>query len=649
MKKGMTDQNRQIPSNITTQRLRVSDYNFPAQDSSANFILTTNGLGQLAFTFPVSTSGVMGIEGSGQVGHIARWDGSEAVQTSTLQLSVSGNLIGLGNLVVSGSASLTGLNYPVTAGVSGNFITTNGLGVLSFTTPAGVLAGTGNNNIAARWVGATTLGNAAPITDTLDDSGTLLNFGTFVMQQDFSMTGDLSQGLIQDLKLSTVGTSGISTSASTLLSTGGCFAGGTGRGGSIICSISASIILALTNYSSIIASEVGTIYINNDQVAFLSAIDFSTRGQDKAMILATSTFHNFPQDNPDDGGFACIGCENIEFNSRQIGVIACQNIDPSATFGSNGVPGIESALIASTSIIGLQGNRTAVIASGSGNIRQTLQCAQIGCTMVNMSGTANDRSVYLASNQGDSNRADSVIGADLGTRNWIIDSTTGTYYGQVIAINTAVPDFAEYFENDVSGAALPYGCITSLNGRGRLILADASNVNNVVGVVSSAPGITAGDAALHWRSAFLEDEWGIPQMEQVPDPHWIPDTSHNVVPQYDGSDIIGYDVSEYTIPGSPPLVLQPVLNPEYDPTRPYKARSQRPMEWTCVGLVGQVRTRVDDTVSAGHYVQCSTSGIGTRSLSRTNIQCLKIMQGQAYDTSLGYGLGLCLLKKSLLE
>ena len=641
----MTDRNLQIPSNITTQRLRVSDYNFPAQDSSANFILTTNGLGQLAFTFPVSTSGVMGIEGSGQVGHIARWDGSEAVQTSTLQLSISGNLIGLGNLVVSGSANLTGLNYPVTAGVSGNFLTTNGLGVLSFTTPAGVLGGTGNDNIAARWIAATTLANAAPITDTLDDSGTLLNFGNFVMQQDFSMTGDISQALIQDIKLSTVGTSGTTASASTLMSTEGCFAVGSGgRGGSVICSMSGRIILALGNYNSIIASEVGTINLNNDQVAFLSAIDFSTRGPDKAMILATSTFHNFPQDNPDDGGFACIGCDNIRFNTRQIGVIACQNIDPSATFGANGVPGIESALISSTGIIGVFGNRTAVIASGSGNIRLTSQCAQIGCTMVNMSGDFNDRTVYLASNNGTSNRADSVIGADSGNRNWIIDSATGTYYGQVIAINTAVPDFAEYFENDVSGTAMPYGCITSLNGRGKLILADANNANNVVGVVSSAPGITAGDAALHWRSAFMEDEWGIPQMEQVPDPDWTPDTSQNTVPQFDGSDIIGYDVSEWTVPGSPPLVLQPVLNPEYDPTRPYKARSQRPMEWTCVGLVGQVRTRLDETVSGGNYVQCNTSGIGTKSAGETNIQCLKILEGQSFDSSLGYALGLCLLK-----
>ena len=365
----MTDNNSRIPVNITTQRLRVSDYNFPSQDGSACFVVTTNGLGSLSFNLPISTSGgVIGIGGSGQVGRIARWDGSEAVQTSDLRFDSSGDLFGVANLTVDGSTSLTGLNYPTVAGVSGNFMLTDGAGQISFgAAGGGALSGAGTENVAARWTAATTLANGAGTTMTIDDSGLMDGQATFIISaaQDFSIAGDISSALHSHLMLSTIDsstlTSGGGPRSVSLTSCQGCgFASGTTQtGGSMICSLSANHSVA-SNYNSIIASEHGRVDVNNDQMVFLSTVDFSCRGQDKAIIMATSGYKNFPGDVANDGGFACIGCDGASASMRQGGMLACKGFDVSVTFG--GVSFVESAFVASTSINGLTGNRTAVIA-----------------------------------------------------------------------------------------------------------------------------------------------------------------------------------------------------------------------------------------------------------------------------------------------
>lgn len=52
------------------------------------------------------------------------------------------------------------------------------------------------------------------------------------------------------------------------------------------------------------------------------------------------------------------------------------------------------------------------------------------------------------------------------------------------------------------------------------------------------------------------------------------------------------------------------VNPEYDPSKPYEHREQRP-EWSAVGIVGVLSVRDDGTCEVNGYCKCSSDGIAT--------------------------------------
>lgn len=71
-------------------------------------------------------------------------------------------------------------------------------------------------------------------------------------------------------------------------------------------------------------------------------------------------------------------------------------------------------------------------------------------------------------------------------------------------------------------------------------------------------------------------------------------------------------------------------------------RSERPEEWTCVGLLGQVHLRVDDTVQAGSRVTAGADGVGTAGENERFIQCMELRQ--PYDAAKGYAVAFCLIR-----
>lgn len=85
-----------------------------------------------------------------------------------------------------------------------------------------------------------------------------------------------------------------------------------------------------------------------------------------------------------------------------------------------------------------------------------------------------------------------------------------------------------------------------------------------------------------------------------------------------------------------------IRSESFDATRVYLPRSARPKEWTKVGLVGQLRTRVDSTVDPGDYVAPgSTPGRGTRAKKHTKIRCMRMVS--PYDSDRGYAIAWCLI------
>ena len=109
-------------------------------------------------------------------------------------------------------------------------------------------------------------------------------------------------------------------------------------------------------------------------------------------------------------------------------------------------------------------------------------------------------------------------------------------------------------------------------------------------------------------------------------------------------DVWGNIMTKPDIVNDQPVIV-PVLNPDYQPDKKYVPRSHRCNEWTYVALGGGVfPARVDGfTVEPGNYVDAGVvSGIGTRSLCRTNMLALKKIKN--FDVETGYAIMKCLLR-----
>ena len=172
-------------------------------------------------------------------------------------------------------------------------------------------------------------------------------------------------------------------------------------------------------------------------------------------------------------------------------------------------------------------------------------------------------------------------------------------------------DFAEMFAN-ATGTEIPPGTIVTETG-GAVRPADPGD--EIAGVVSATAVVTAGDTPFAWQGRYLSDEWGRPLYDEVPDP-------------------------DHGGEGEAPLIRVRRENPAYDPSRPQVPRSQRPDEWTRVGLLGQVFTRVGGDVRPGDRL-AAAGGIGVPSTARTGLRCMTITQ--PHDPDLAYAIARCLV------
>ena len=196
---------------------------------------------------------------------------------------------------------------------------------------------------------------------------------------------------------------------------------------------------------------------------------------------------------------------------------------------------------------------------------------------------------------------------------WRIQSNGGTLH----ATNTNVQglDYAEWFEN---GDGTPHEAGELLARRGKTVVR-ARPGDRLLGVYSVAPTVLGGDDALGWRGMYARDLFGRELWE---------------------------DAVETLKDGTQRPVRQRVLNPEWDRTRKHVPRSQRPTEHTPVGLVGQLRVRVDATVQAEDEVVASdTPGVGTRGTwvgRGAQVECMEIVS--PFDEARGYAIALCLVR-----
>lgn len=169
-------------------------------------------------------------------------------------------------------------------------------------------------------------------------------------------------------------------------------------------------------------------------------------------------------------------------------------------------------------------------------------------------------------------------------------------------INGTSADYAEYFEWSSAPAQ-------DADLRGRFVTLDGDKIRlatpndgYLLGIVSSAPLVLANAAWDSWHNKYLRDEFGAIVTEPVEYPAVLDD---------DGN-VIEEARIEY----------EPVINPDYDPTREYIPREQRP-EWAPVGLVGQIIMLDDGTCEVNGFATSADEGIATKADGVTNYRVIK--------------------------
>ncbi|WP_426457038.1 peptidase G2 autoproteolytic cleavage domain-containing protein [Staphylococcus cohnii] len=188
------------------------------------------------------------------------------------------------------------------------------------------------------------------------------------------------------------------------------------------------------------------------------------------------------------------------------------------------------------------------------------------------------------------------------------------YFKGRITSGNSTGDYAEYFETQ-SGQEIPNGYLVTLDGR---YVRKANSNDTPIGVVSGTAGVILGDQMFHHKDKFLKDEFGVTLTE------WS---------TKEWQDDEGNTYSEE--------VELPIPNPDWkESDNKYIDRSQRP-EWNVVGLVGQVYTRIDSTVSENDYIK-PNKGIGTKDNNNGFYRVLEITT--PYDSEKGYGVAVVLIK-----
>lgn len=147
-------------------------------------------------------------------------------------------------------------------------------------------------------------------------------------------------------------------------------------------------------------------------------------------------------------------------------------------------------------------------------------------------------------------------------------------YGPLKAGASWINDFSEYFEwfDGNPNSEDRVGYMVQLN-ENKIELADS--FEKCIGIISATSSFIGNTCSLEWHGKYLKDDFGRTIYEEIN--------------------------GEQT----------PKINPEYDDTLEYISRENR-KEWGNVGLLGQILTRQDGTLSVGDLAGCK-NGIATKS------------------------------------
>ncbi|MDV3053648.1 peptidase G2 autoproteolytic cleavage domain-containing protein [Staphylococcus ureilyticus] len=229
-------------------------------------------------------------------------------------------------------------------------------------------------------------------------------------------------------------------------------------------------------------------------------------------------------------------------------------------------------------------------------------------TIVNSRGVKTEDNYMFAMGYG-------TDGARYENTTFQIKGTSGSVKSKgTITAGQNFGDYAEYFESQ-SGQEIPNGYLVTLDGR---YIRKANSNDTPIGIISGTAGIILGDQMFHHKDKFLKDEFGV-TLTKLETKEWQDDEGNTY------SEEVEVEIS----------------NPDYtEKDEEYISRANRP-EWNVVGLMGQVFTRIDSTVSANDYIK-PDKGIGTKDNVNGYYRVLEITT--PYDSEKGYGVAVVLVK-----
>ncbi len=206
-------------------------------------------------------------------------------------------------------------------------------------------------------------------------------------------------------------------------------------------------------------------------------------------------------------------------------------------------------------------------------------------------------------------------------------------------------DYAEYFENAEPGIQ-PAGTIMTQRD-GKTLPAEEGDF--ILGTVTKTAGVIGNAQDFSWHGRYLIDEWG----EQIT--HIVKMVDDRIATEDEISDgyieVISYESREVDVEETEEIVVEdfevitrhdvydvvaPTENPDYV-GGDYTPRGDRPEEYSIVGLMGQVFTRVYEDITS-EYV----SADGLNSFEETRLKAM--IMTTPFDANKGYGVCKCLLR-----
>lgn len=173
----------------------------------------------------------------------------------------------------------------------------------------------------------------------------------------------------------------------------------------------------------------------------------------------------------------------------------------------------------------------------------------------------------------------------------------GTVKAKSTITASTTADYAEFFEwlDENPDGEDRVGYFVTLDGD-KIRIAN-SNDEYILGVVSGEPFVLGNGDCDTWNGMFLRDEFRRTIYEPAPKMEEILDDEGNPTGEFE--EIKG------EFEGT-----RPKLNPEYDHTKTYTSRFDRP-EWSPVGMLGVLAVRHDGTAKVNGYVTVADGGIAT--------------------------------------